>query len=103
MVHRRVNGEGTIYRRKDGRYEAAVYVPTASGKRKRMRIYGRTRTAVHEKLVAAQRQAQQGIPVPDVSQRLDEYLDYWLEHVVRKYSEVLWAGMPTGGVGSLLA
>ena len=83
MAGKRTNGEGTIYRRKDGRYEAAVYVPTASGTRKRIRIYARTRAAVHEKLVAAQRQAQQGIPVADISQRVDEYLDYWLEHVVR--------------------
>jgi integrase len=83
MAHRRVNGEGTIYRRKDGRYEAATYVPTASGRRKRVRIYARTRAEVSEKLVASQRQAHQGIPVSDVAHRLDEYLDYWLEHVVR--------------------
>jgi integrase len=40
---RRANGEGTVYRRKDGRWEAAVYVLTADGTRKRVRIYGRTR------------------------------------------------------------
>jgi integrase len=96
MAHKRVNGEGTIYRRKDGRYEAAVYVLTASGARKRVRIYARTRIAVHEKLVEAQGQAHQGIPVPDQPQRLSEYLEYWLEHVVRSsrrpatYEQYAW-------------
>lgn len=83
MAHRRVNGEGTIYRRKDGRYEAAVYLPTASGGRKRVRFYTHTRAEAQNKLVASQQQANQGIPVPDASQRLDEYLHYWLENVVR--------------------
>jgi integrase len=97
MAHRRVNGEGTIYRRKDGRYEAATYVLTASGGRKRVRIYARTRAEANEKLVASQRQAHQGIPVSDVAHRLDEYLDYWLEHVVRSsrrpstYENYAWA------------
>ena len=80
---RRTNGEGTIYRRKDGRYEAAVYVPTSSGTSKRIRIYARTRAEAHQKLVAAQQKAHQGIPVAEVAWRLDKYLDYWLEHVVR--------------------
>jgi len=90
------NGEGTIYRRKDGRYEGAVYVPTASGARKRIRIYARTRGEVHEKLVAYKRQAYQGVPVPDDSKRLDEYLDYWLTSVVgsskrpRTYEQYRW-------------
>ena len=86
MAHRRVNGEGTIYRRKDGRYEAAAYVPTASGGRKRVRFYVRTRAEAQKILVASQQKSYQGIPVPDVSQRLDEYLDYWLERVARKHS-----------------
>jgi integrase len=83
MAKRRANGEGTISRRKDGRYEAALYVPTANGRRKRIHIYARTREAAHEKLISAQQKARQGIPVADVSQRLDSYLSYWLEHVVR--------------------
>src|ERR1700685_292882 len=82
MAHRRVNGEGTIYRRRDGRYEAAVYVPTASGGRKRARFCTRTWEEAHEKLVAAKAESQRGIPAPDRSWKIDEYLDYWLEHAV---------------------
>lgn len=93
---RRANGEGTIYRRKDGRYEAATYVPITSGGRKRLRIYGRTRREVHDKLVAAQRQAAQRIPIADTPRQLGDYLDYWLTYVVKKsrrpstYQEYAW-------------
>lgn len=96
MPSKRSNGEGTLYRRKDGRYEAAVYVLTASGARKRIRVYAKTRAEVHEKLVTFQRQAHQGIPVADESKRLGEYLDYWLTSVVqsskrpRTYDQYAW-------------
>ena len=82
MVGKKANGEGSIYRRADGRYEAAAYFWTISGARKRRRFYGHTRQEVHDKLVAAQMQAQQGVPIPDKSWKLGEYLDYWLENVV---------------------
>jgi integrase len=85
MAGRRANGEGTIYRRKDGRYEGAAYFRTISGKRKRVRIYGRTREQVHSRLVGARARAQQGIPTPDNVPRLDEYLDSWLATVVRPH------------------
>lgn len=82
---RRANNEGSIYRRKDGhgRWEAAGYFLTTTGIRRRRRFYGATRQEAHDKLVAAQMQAQQGTPLPDKSWRLGEYLDYWLEEVVR--------------------
>jgi integrase len=83
MAGRRNNGEGTIYRRKDGRHEGAAYLLTTSGHRKRIRMYGKTRAEVHEKLVATQAQVRQGIPVPDKTWRLGAYLDYWLTNVVR--------------------
>jgi integrase len=83
-VARRANGEGSIYHRKDGRWEAAAYVSTASGIRKRVRVYGRTREEAHNKKLAVQAQAQKGIPVPDKSWKLADFLDYWLEQSVRK-------------------
>lgn len=83
MAGRRANGEGSIYRRKDGRYEAAIMLPTTSGQRKRLRVCARTRQEAYDKLVAAQAQARQGIPMPDKRWRVGDYLDYWLEDVVR--------------------
>ncbi len=72
-----------IYLRKDGRYEAAVYVTRPDGTKKRKRVYGKTREEVHEQLVELLRNEQQGIPTPMSSSLLGEYLDYWLEHVVK--------------------
>jgi integrase len=83
MARRRINGEGTIYHRKDGRYEGAVYLLTSSGARKRIHVYGQSWQEAHDKLVAAKMQGQQGIPIPDRTWKLGEYLDYWLEHAVQ--------------------
>jgi integrase len=83
VARRRANGEGTVFPRKDGRYEAAAYFLTTSGVRKRIRVYAKTRAEAHAKLVEAKAQAQQGIRVPDRVPRLGAYLDYWLADVVR--------------------
>ncbi|MEC3979528.1 tyrosine-type recombinase/integrase [Amycolatopsis sp. H20-H5] len=83
MPGRKANGEGTLYKRKDGRYEAALYVTTTSDTRKRVRVYGKTRTEVHAKLIEAKAQDQHGIPTVEKSWRIGEYLDYWLTEVVR--------------------
>lgn len=78
MTLRRATGQGTVYRRKDGRYEAAAYVMTSSGRKKRIRVYAKSRAAAHTELAGALERASKGIPAPDRSWRLDEYLDYWL-------------------------
>ncbi|MCX9192002.1 site-specific integrase [Carbonactinospora thermoautotrophica] len=80
---RNPNGAGSIYLRKDGRYEAAAYVTTTTGERKRVRVYGKTWDEAHEELVKLLGNERQGIPVPDKSWKVGEYLDYWLEHVAR--------------------
>jgi len=85
MAGRRAVGEGTIYRRKDGRYEAAAYLPTTAGFRKRIRVYGKTREVAFARLVELKSQAQKGIAVPERTWRLGPYLDYWLETIVRPY------------------
>lgn len=82
-MSRHANGEGTVTRRKDGRYEAAFTVATVSGKKKRIRLYARTRAEVYAKLVEAKAKAQQGIRVADKTWKLGDYLDYWLAEVVR--------------------
>jgi len=83
MAHRRANGEGTIYRRRDGRFEGAAYFLTTGGTRKRISVYGRTRNDVHSQLTQAIVQAQRGIPIADRAWKLDDYLDYWLASVIR--------------------
>jgi integrase len=83
MARRNANGEGSIYRRKDGRFEAAAYFLTTAGMRKRVRVYGKTREEVHAKLVEAKTKALQGIPQADRLPAIAEYLDRWLETVVK--------------------
>jgi integrase len=82
MTSRRANGEGSISKRKDGRYEAAAYVATVSGKHRRIRVYAKTRDEVHRRLLTQLTLAKQGIPAPDQPWRVDTYLDYWLCQVV---------------------
>lgn len=83
MRRRRANGDGTVYRRKDGRWEGATYVLASEGQRKRFRVYGRTRDDVVAKLVEARAASDRGLPLPERAWRLGGYLDYWLENVVR--------------------
>lgn len=75
---RRGKGEGSIYLRADGRWEAAAWVPTSSGRRRRVRAYGSTRTEAHRKLLTVLKSASDGVPAPDRAWRVGEYLDYWL-------------------------
>jgi integrase len=80
---RRANGEGTLYQRADGRFEASAYVWTTAGVRARRSVYGRTREEAHKRLTHLLRQSQQGAPVAATSQTVGQYLEYWLEHVAR--------------------
>jgi integrase len=82
---RRSNGEGTIYRRKDGggRWEGAIYVVTASGIRKRQRVYGNTQAEVRRNLTDLKAKRDQGVPIANHKWRVDLYLDYWLDQAVR--------------------
>jgi integrase len=79
---RRLNGEGSITRRADGRWMGRFYAWTTTGTRKRIAVYGRTRKEATEKMREAQEQNRQGIPVPDRAWKLTDWLDYWLENVV---------------------
>lgn len=79
---RRLNGEGSITRRADGRWMGRFYAWTPTGTRKRITVYGRTRKEATEKMREAQERNRQGIPVPDRAWKLADWLDYWLENVV---------------------
>ena len=74
---KRANGEGTIYKRKDGRWCASVSLDF--GKRKY--IYGKTREEVGRKLTVAQKAKQDGLPLPTERQTLAQFLAHWLESV----------------------
>ena len=72
---RRGNGEGSINRRADGRYQACY---TADGKRHF--LYGKTRAEVAKKLAATLRDRDKGLPVGlNERQTTQHYLTSWLE------------------------
>lgn len=77
----RANGEGTIYQRKDGRWEAAGYVLAADGSRKRVRVYGTTRKNAADKLAEKIADSNRGLPVATADSTVGVYLAYWLNSV----------------------
>ncbi|MEA5358734.1 tyrosine-type recombinase/integrase [Amycolatopsis sp., V23-08] len=91
MTRRKANGEGSIYQRKDGRWEGQLYVMTTAGYRKRKSVFGKSFAEAHEKLTKLKTQDFRGIPLPDKDWRIDEYLDYWLENAVEIFNRPLTA------------
>ncbi|MER6091732.1 tyrosine-type recombinase/integrase [Streptomyces bluensis] len=74
----RANGEGTIYQRKDGRWEAAGYVLAADGTSKRVRVCGTTRREAAGKLAEKIADSNRGLPVATADSTVSDYLTYWL-------------------------
>ena len=81
--HRRGRGEGSIYKRSDGRWAGAVTVGYRNGTQHRKTIYGRTRKQVQERIHAALQHQAQGIPLPGERQIVRDYLTQWLSDVVK--------------------
>jgi integrase len=81
-ARRRVNGDGSLTRRADGRWMGRYYAWTSAGTRKRVAVYGKTRQEAADTMREAQERNRQGIPLPDRTWKLGEWLDYWLENVV---------------------
>jgi len=77
----RANGDGTVYQRKDSRWEAAGYVLAAGDTRKRVRVYGTTRTEALAKLTEKIAASNRGVVVVTAQGSLAAYLTYWLENV----------------------
>jgi len=73
---RRGNSEGSIYRRKDGRWVAQVSGVAGRG---RVFRYGKTRAEAAAKLTTALKSVQDGLPIPGERQTVDKYLESWLE------------------------
>lgn len=77
----RANGDGTVYQRKDGRWEAAGYVLAPGNTRRRVRVYGATRKDALAKLTEKIAASNRGLPVPSAQGSVAAYLTYWLENV----------------------
>lgn len=82
MSRKRGNGEGSIYRRKDGRWVGQYTVYTAKGPKYRY-LYGKTRAAVAEKLAKAIAARGSGFVFDAGNLTIGEYLDRWLADSLR--------------------
>jgi integrase len=81
---KRANGEGTVCRRRDGRWIAALTLGLDRGGRPvRRTVYGRTQAEAREKLDALRAEAAGGaVPAPERA-TVGEFTDRWLEDCVR--------------------
>lgn len=77
---KRGKGEGIIYKRKDGRWEAKIVIgyDPETGKPKRMSIYGESRKEVAEKLAQVLAERATGAFVEPTKLTFGEWLDKWL-------------------------
>lgn len=71
---RRANGEGSISKRRDGRYQARITL--RDGRRKT--IYARTRAEVAAKMTTALKAQQDGLPMPSDQLNTGRFLTEWL-------------------------
>lgn len=80
MAKKRGNNEGSITKRKDGLFQAAISLgrDPATGKLKRATFYAKTRKEVADKLNKAQHDKAQGVFVAPHKLTLGEWLDTWL-------------------------
>ncbi|MFI1941255.1 tyrosine-type recombinase/integrase [Streptomyces purpureus] len=91
----RANGDGTVYQRKDSRWEAAGYVLAPGNTRKRIRVYGTTRKDALAKLTEKIAASNLGLPVAAADSTVSAYLTYWLHgvavHQVRENTHTRYA------------
>jgi integrase len=79
---KRGNGEGSITKRKDGRWMARYTVHTAKGPKRRT-VYGKTRKEAADKLAKVLSDRTEGIDYDDENMTVGEYLEVWLKSSVR--------------------
>jgi integrase len=90
--HPRASGEGTVHQRPDGRWEGRVdlgYQRGPDGRRRRARksFYGKTRRAVIDQMEDFRADLRAGISPAGKQLLLGDWLQYWLEHVIKANRE----------------
>lgn len=64
------------------RYAACCWVRMLNGQRKKKWVYGKARGEVHDKWIALQRKARDGVVATSIL-TAGEYLTYWLEEIIK--------------------
>jgi hypothetical protein len=69
---RNANGQGGVYRRADGRWEAKVFVDTPDGRRKGSAFYGDSKRDALDELGKILDQQRRGIPIATATSTVAE-------------------------------
>lgn len=84
MAGKRGNGEGSVYRRDDGRWVAAFsYVDEATGRTKRSVSYGKTKAEAVAKREERRKRVEKGQPVRDARVTLADFVARWTESTLQ--------------------
>ncbi len=88
----RGGGEGDVHRRPDGRWEARVDLgfqrgPDGRRRRSRKSFYGKTRRSVVEQMEEYRVDLRTGLAGIGRQPVLSDWLDYWLEHIIKPNRE----------------
>ena len=81
---RAANGSGSVFKRADGRWCAAIFVTEADGRSVRQRFYGKSRAEAMAKLVEVRAKADSGAPMPPTHLTVQAFLTEWLDQIVSK-------------------
>lgn len=76
---RRGRGEGTVYRKPDGRWEGQLSITHPGGKRERPTVHGRTKQEALRNLHELQRQIEEGRYAKRDQRLLSAFLEQWVE------------------------
>lgn len=82
MSRQNANGEGSVWRRRDGRWSGATYVPTTTGRVERRYVYGGTKREAQSKLHELLDRVEQNVPVGPAGLTVETYLVEWLAHMI---------------------
>ncbi len=91
MTGKRGNGEGSVRRRPDGRWEARIAFER-EGRVVRRSVYANTRDDAARLLRAAIKAEEEGLPVPDGRQTVATYLAEWLHGSKSNLRPQTWRG-----------
>jgi len=75
-----MNGEGSVRRRPDGRYEARLLL----GDGQRISVYGKTAREVTREIRAIKVKHDAGAPIVRNDQKLGAFLETWLEAEIKR-------------------
>lgn len=87
---RRAPGEGSLYKRADGRWCAQCRVESPTGGQKTRYLYAKTKGEASEKLRAALAERDSGFVFDDGKLTVGEYLEKWLDTVRDTVKDRTW-------------